>query len=243
MKWYEFYDISERYHRLINPSSPEKVLTAGEVAQMGEGKRVIEFGCGFAEPLVLWAEQFGITGVGVEFRPYACQRARERLAERGLEDRIEIVEGDGKAYEFEAGAYDVGVCLGASFIWGGYRSTLQVLKRTISERGKLIVGEVFQAHNSVSRESAEKDGMLAMSELLDITGEEGLVIEHFQLSNSDEWDAYEAANSRSFCTWMRENPDHPDRGEVEKRFLEWQRDYLVRGRLDCGWGIFVLGSV
>ncbi len=243
MQWYEFYDLSERYHRLINPSSPEKVIKAGEVAGMSEGRRVIEFGAGFAEPLVLWAEQFGITGVGVEFRPYACQRARERIAERGLGDRIQIVEGDAKAYEFERGVYDVGVCLGASFIWEGYRRTVQVLKQTIQQDGKLIIGEVFQAHANVPPESAKKDGMMTMAELLEITGEEGLVIEYFQLSNSDEWDSYESANSRSFCAWLRENPDHPDRAAVKEKFFEWQCDYLMRGRLDCGWGIFVLGSV
>jgi hypothetical protein len=58
-------DIAEREIELVNPTSPEKIVTIGRVAGMSPGQRVVDFGCGYAEPLVLWAENFGLAGVGV----------------------------------------------------------------------------------------------------------------------------------------------------------------------------------
>jgi cyclopropane fatty-acyl-phospholipid synthase-like methyltransferase len=81
-------NISEQFMTVINPSTPEKIVRAGRVMGLKEGMRVIDFGCGFGEALALWAEQFGISGVGIDIREYACGRARQRLAPFG--DRFEI---------------------------------------------------------------------------------------------------------------------------------------------------------
>jgi len=93
MQFFDLVDISERYMELVNPSTPEKVMTLGKFLRLGEGSRVIDFGCGYAEPLVLWAEQFGIVGTGIDVREHACERARRKVSEKGLSDRIEIVCG------------------------------------------------------------------------------------------------------------------------------------------------------
>ena len=103
MKFFDLKDISERYMDLLNPSTPEKMLKIGEVGGLAPGQRVIDFGCGFGEVLVLWAERFGISGVGIDVRPYACERARRRVAERGLADRIEIACGNAAEYPFAPG--------------------------------------------------------------------------------------------------------------------------------------------
>ena len=120
----ELFDISEHYMELINPFSAEKVITVGRFLRLGNDSRVIDFGCGFAEPLVLWAKEFGIQGVGIDVREYACERAKARVSEAGLADRIEIVCGDGAQYSFEEQSYDAATCIGASFVWGGYRQAV-----------------------------------------------------------------------------------------------------------------------
>ena len=107
---------------------------------MKKGNRVIDFGCGCAEPLTLWAEEFGITGIGIDISEDFCDRARKKLAMRGLWDQIEIVSSNGADYVFEEGAFDAATCIGATFIFGSYQKTVQVLKRAVHQNGRLGIG-------------------------------------------------------------------------------------------------------
>jgi len=137
MEFFDLVNISEQYIDLASPTTPDKILTLGQYLRLRPGFRVIDFACGFPEPLALWAERFGITGVGVEVREHACQKARTKLAERGLSDQIEIVCGQAAEYEFEAQAFDAATCIGASFVFGGYRPTIAALKAVIDHLHKV----------------------------------------------------------------------------------------------------------
>ena len=59
-------------------------------------------------------------------------------------------------------------------------------------------------------------------------------------SNDDEWATYEANNWRSLVEWLEENPDHPERGEVEEFLTKQQNDYLTFGRDHFGWAIYLI---
>jgi cyclopropane fatty-acyl-phospholipid synthase-like methyltransferase len=69
MKFLELKAISERDLALVNPTSAQKIVRAGEVAGLAPGARVVDFGCGYGEALALWAERFGVSGGGVDVRP------------------------------------------------------------------------------------------------------------------------------------------------------------------------------
>ena len=143
MEFLNLKNISERYMELVNPTSPQKVLTIGQMAGLKEGSRVIDFGCGYGQVLALWAQQFGISGIGIDIREHACARARQKMAERGLADRIEIVCENAAEYRFEKHAFDVAACIGATFIWDGYRLTIRKMKEAIRPDGKLVIGEAY----------------------------------------------------------------------------------------------------
>jgi len=243
MQWYEIYDLAERYHTIINPSSEEKILKVGEVAGMNDQTRLIEFGCGFAAPMILWAERFGITATGIEFRPYAVRRANEAIAAKELGDRLNVIEADGAAYDTGGETYDIAVCLGASFIWGGYRETLKALTPCLRPGGRLIVGEPYWLTSQAPPEYVLREKFHTERELLAITRAEGWSFEYVLHSSHDEWDRYEADNWRSLMRWLRENPEHPDRDEVEAKLKAWQEEYLTFGREYLGWAIYLCGSV
>ena len=95
MHLFDFYDISERFIELINPTSPDKIIALGKYLELADHCRIIDFGCGYAEPLVLWAENFGISAIGIDIREKACERARNKIARKGLSGRIRIVCGKG----------------------------------------------------------------------------------------------------------------------------------------------------
>ncbi len=82
MEFFDLVNISERYMELVNPTTPEKVVKIGKVLGLNKSSRVIDFGSGYGEVLALWAEEFGISGIGIEIRDYACQRARKKMKDR-----------------------------------------------------------------------------------------------------------------------------------------------------------------
>jgi SAM-dependent methyltransferase len=239
----DLYDISERFVELVNPTSPEKVIRVGEAAGLAPGQRVIEFGAGYGEVLALWAERFGIFGVGVEVRPAACRRAWAKMVERGVAEQIEIIEGDGAQCALDPGSFDVAACVGAGFIFGGFRETVPALARMVRPGGRLIIGEPYWKSRFVPPEVVADEGypVLHEHELFDVANEAGFELEFVARASEDDWDRYEATNWLGLARWLEENPDHPDRARVLGRLRGSQREYTRHGREFLGWALYVLG--
>ena len=241
MNFLDLKDIAERDLEIVNPISPGKILTIGKMAGMRAGKRLIDFGCGFAEPLVLWAEDFGISGVGIDIRQKAIERARAKIAQRGLAERLEVVQGKGAEYPCEPGSFDYAACVGATFIWGGYKPALEALKQAIRPGGKLIVGEAYWLKDSVPSELAQSQtDFHSESWLLKTTWEAGLEVEYVVRASHDDWDAYEAGNWYGLLRWINENPAHPERQEVIDFLHDSQAEYFRYGREYFGWALYLL---
>ncbi len=241
MDFFDFFNISERFLELINPFSADKILCIGEVMGFNERTRLIDFGCGYAEPLVLWAEKFGISGLGVDVREQACRRAQEKVTSRGLDKRLEIVCADGAKYEFKERSFDAATCIGASFIWNGYRPALQAMSKAIAPGRRLAIGEVFWRNDQIPANCSQVEAPTHTEfQLLEIAREEGFDFEYVVRSSQDDWDRYEAGNWRGLLYWLDENPDHPERQEVVDYLHKIQNEYLTFGRKQMGWAVFVL---
>lgn len=241
MDFFDLVNISERFMEIVNPLSAEKVVRVGAFLGLHERSRVIDFGCGYAEPLALWAEHFGISGVGIDVREHACERARRKIAERGLDRQLEVIHGRGSEYPFEEGAYDVAFCLGASFIWGGFEPAIRALRRAVGPAGHVVIGEPYRTTDDVPQAYADTiPEVLTEIELLEAVHRAGLELEYVVRSSRDEWDAYEAGNWHGLLAWLRENPDHPERADVVRRLREVQDEYLRYGRQHLGWAVYVL---
>ena len=244
MNFLDLKDISEKYIELLNPTSAEKILLAGKMAGLKPGSRVIEFGCGYGEVLALWGKHYGITGVGIEIRPLACQRARQKMAEKGLEGRIEIAEGPGAEYAFEPYSYDVGACVGASFVWGEFSDALRALRKTLKPGGTIIIGEPYWVTDAVPPEWAQDQKDIHTElQLLQIARAEGFEFSYILHSSLDDWDRYEAANWYGLLRWLADHPDHPERHEVINHLHESQEEYLTVGRKYLGWALIILETL
>jgi len=243
MDSFELYNISEDYMELINPLTEEKIITLGKFLDLKKGSRIIDFGSGFAEMLVLWAETFGITGIGIDIRKHACERAERKIKERGLSESIEIVCGKGDEYSFEKGAFDYASCIGASFIWGGFGATIRGMRDAIHPNGKLVIGEPYWLKKPVPEEYIKniKDVEIHSEyELIQIARGEGFDFEYMVRSSLDDWDGYEASNWYSLARWLENNPNHPEKKEVIDWLHEMQDEYLKYGREYCGFAVYIL---
>jgi SAM-dependent methyltransferase len=244
MDFLDIMSISHRYMELLNPCTSEKVIKLGKLLRLKEGSRVIDFGCGCAEPLVLWAKEFGITGIGIDISEDFCDRARNKLTVEGLSDRIKIVCSRGTDYTFEEGAFDAATCIGATFVWGGYKPTVQAMKRAIHRHGRLGIGETYWLGDHVPPEYAQKETHAHTEpELLQITRDEGFELECIIRASYDDWDRYYSDNWHGLIRWLEENHSHPDHGQVFKHLRSSQDDYLQFGRQYMGWAMYSLAPM
>jgi len=240
MNFFELKNISERYMDLLNPISAEKMVKVGAVLGLKPGDRVIDFGCGFGETLALWAEKFGISGIGIDIRPHACERARQRVSTLGLSERIQIVCADASEYRFEPHTFDAAVCIGATFIWDGFGPTLQALREAIQPKGKVAVGEAYWLSDSVPAIYARTERLQTEFELLQTTRQEGYDLEYIVRASHDDWDHYESGNWYGLHRWLEENRQHAEWEQVVQHLRTSQEEYLRYARQHFGWAIWVL---
>ena len=103
------YDVSNRFYRLVlGPTmvyscayfaSPNDTLEAAQERKLDlicrklhltEGERLLDIGCGWGSLPMHAAADYGVTAVGVTLSEAQAQLARARVAQLGLQDRVEI---------------------------------------------------------------------------------------------------------------------------------------------------------
>jgi cyclopropane-fatty-acyl-phospholipid synthase len=103
------YDVSNTFYRLVlGPSltyscavfeDTDATLEEAQAAKhelvcrklgLEEGMRLLDVGCGWGSLLLHGVERYGVHGVGVTISARQAELARERVAEAGLADRIDI---------------------------------------------------------------------------------------------------------------------------------------------------------
>jgi SAM-dependent methyltransferase len=244
MEFLDLKNISEQFMELANPISPEKIIKVGRILGLKPGNKVIDFGCGYGEELLLWAEKFGISGEGVDIRPYACQRALNKVAAHGLSDRIEICCGDAANYIYPAHTFDLAACIGATFIWGDFAAAVHAMNNAILPTGKLAIGEAYWLTEDVPADYRQQQGEVRTeNELLQIARQEGFDFEYVIRASHDDWDNYESGNWYGLLHWIEENPDHPERQQVIDHLHESQDEYTRYARQYFGWAIYILNPI
>ena len=147
----------------------------------------------------------------------------------------------GKALGMKEGAFDIDTCIGATFVFGGYRETVRALKRAIRPGGRVGIGEVYWLSDNVPPEYALKEASAhPETELLRITREEGFEVESVSRASNDDWDVYSSSTWYALLRWLEENPASPDCQQVFERLRSSQDDYFRYVRQYLGWVMYVL---
>ena len=103
------YDVSNEFYRLIlgptmvyscayfnsaddslEEAQTRKLDVVCQKLRLEPGERLLDIGCGWGSMAIHAASNYGVEVVGVTLSIAQAERARERVAEAGLEDRIEI---------------------------------------------------------------------------------------------------------------------------------------------------------
>ncbi len=241
----EFFDrmaIEHVDHVFMNPMSAAKVDEFIELLELPEGSRVLDVGAGNGELLRRLVCRWGCNGVGVDASLPFVTQFRELNARAGVSDSIEVVHGDGALFEALPSSFDAAFCMGAEWIWGGFEGTLEALAALTKPNGYVVVGSPHWRVDEPSPEYLEAEGLTReqFGSHADhvLAGDAlGLRFSYALMSSEDDWDLYEGLRTRALQRWLLQNPDHPDRDELDSTH---NRDTYVRwGREQLGWGLYL----
>src|SRR3990170_8544553 len=133
------FTITESAHRIHNPFTPEKLATLGAALRLEPGTRVLDLGSGSGEMLCTWARDYGIIGVGIDMSQLFSKQAKLRAEELGVADRVEFIHDDAAGYVANEKC-GVAACVGATWIGGGVAGTIELLTKSLSTNGIILIG-------------------------------------------------------------------------------------------------------
>jgi cyclopropane fatty-acyl-phospholipid synthase-like methyltransferase len=239
----KYFGITHRDHLVCNPTSSAKLDELVALLPLRPGARVLDIACGKAELLLRIAGRYGATGIGVDISPYEVEAARRRVTSRGLDGRIEIVESDGAEYDVEPGSFDMTMCIGASWVWGGYLRTIEALKKIVIPGGLIAIGEPFKMMEPhadyVAADPEFVPTLVTHAENVAIAQEAGLALLYALVSNQDDWDRYEGLQTRAAELYAAEHPEDPDADDLLRQRRAFDAVYLRWARDTLNWAIYL----
>jgi SAM-dependent methyltransferase len=240
---WKFFDVGHTDHVFCNPMSEAKFDEMVGLVKLAPEDRVLDIACGKAEFLLRLAQRWRCGGVGVDLSPPCVADARANISQVGLDDAVEIVHVDGARYEAPPASFRAAVCLGASWIWGGYAGMLDAMSGWATAGGFVLVGEPFwrkqpsadhlQA-SSLTRVSFDSHAGNVRTGI-----EKGLVPLYSIVSSEDDWDRYQGLQWAASEGYARQNPDDPDVPELLEATRRNRDHYLDWGRDELGWAIYL----
>ena len=239
------FTVTESAHRIHNPITPDKLATLGAALRLDPGTRVLDLGSGSGEMLCTWARDHGIVGTGIDMSQLFTEQARLRAEELGVADRVTFIHVDAAGYVSDE-KVGLAACVGATWIGGGVAGTVELLARSLSAGGIILIGEPYWRQLPPTEAVATGCGATAIAdflmlpELLASFGHLGYDVVEMVLADQDGWDRYEAAKWLTMRRWLEANPDDELAAEVRAQLTSEPERYAAYTREYLGWGVFAL---
>lgn len=106
--------------------------------RLEDGHRIADMGCGFGGLLIYAAEHFNITGKGLTISKKQAEMANDRIAQKGLGDRIHV---EYNSYETLTGTYDriVSVGMMEHLTDAEYPVCVETIKKCLTPQGRGLI--------------------------------------------------------------------------------------------------------
>jgi SAM-dependent methyltransferase len=248
MDRWKYYDIIHQRHSVMNPVDETKLERLYDLLELKPNAGVIDVGCGKGAMLMRLAEKYDIKGLGIDKSPYCVREAVKRKRQLVPQSDVRFLEMDGAQYKPETTeSSDLAMCIGATWIYGGYRNTVRALGGMTRPSGFVMVGEPFW-RTDPPQEYLQSEGLSA--DAFDThhgnvtTGEsEGMRLVFTIVSSQEDWDRSEGLHWSSAAEYALAHPEDTDLEELlasdskeRESYLRWRRDAL-------GWAIYLFRKV
>jgi ubiquinone/menaquinone biosynthesis C-methylase UbiE len=245
-----FSAIAHRNHAFSNPINETKLMKMIRMMSPEPNKKVIDIGAGKSELLIRLVEDFQITATAIELYEGAIEEAKLSAGSRIPEGSIDFVRDDASmaVQRYDAGEFDLGICIGSTHALGGLEPTLKTMKRLIKKDGYILIGEGYWKQTP-SKEylealgGAEESELKSHAENILFAEELGFIPLWSYVANEDDWDDYEWLYSSSIENYCHENPDDLDKAAMLERIRKWRRTYLSWGRDTLGFGLYLFRNI
>lgn len=221
--------------RLCNPFSLGGISRVVDLLAPDAGNSMVDLGCGHGELLIQVAERVPIKGTGIDLSPWALRRAAEAQAERVPEARLRWILGDASALH---GTWDIVTALGVSWIWGGYRGTVEALLSRCPVDGTVAIGDLqLRSTGHRSKVGKEYRDVLSREEQLAIFNDLGVYGATEVLPGPDDWADSDDRMTEAVSRFAEEFPGKQAEG-FKRDHHEWLRTH--RGDHEhVTWSVFV----
>lgn len=123
-----------------------------DTAELGPGHDVLDAGFGFADQDMYWIERYGprkITGINIT--KSQVELAQKRVAERGMSDRIELLEGSATEMPFEENSFDRVLALESAFHFHTREKFFAEALRVLRPGGRIVLADMVRMPPSGGR--------------------------------------------------------------------------------------------
>jgi hypothetical protein len=135
------------------------------------------------------------------------------------------------------------MCIGASWVYGGYQDTIRALKKMTKLGGLIMVGEPFwlkePTKEYLKAEKIKREEFGTHHENVKAGEQEGLKCIYTLVSNHDDWDHYETLQWWAVDDYISVNPDDRDNLELLEKSSPIKEIYLRLGRETVSWAIYL----